>query len=162
VGSGNYQHALVLKYFSEIPSWAKTTLSHTSAVSVLAELGILGALMYVLVGVRTGITAVTAYWRTTAPFNRLVIGWLGASLLGILFQSQSEGRFIEEPYLWLLMALLIAMETGPLLAGRRETVTEAPAAAPVAVSLTSRGQRTRRAPAPAGIAPVVLDEPPAG
>ncbi|MBI2767835.1 MAG: O-antigen ligase family protein [Chloroflexi bacterium] len=166
VGTGNYQHALVLKYFSEIPSWAKTTLSHTSAVSVLAELGIVGALMYVLVGVRIGIAVVATYWRTTVPFNRLMTGWIGASLVGILFISQSEGRLIEEPYLWLLMALLIAIETGPLLAGRREPATAAesaaPVTAPVAESAAGRGRR-----APAGVAPsapgapIAVDERPA-
>jgi hypothetical protein len=42
----------------------------------------------------------------------MTVGWLGISLLGILLQSQSEGRLLDEPFVWLLLALVIAFETG--------------------------------------------------
>ena len=42
VGSGNYQHTLLVSYLWTLPWWAKTTLSHTSFISILAELGIVG------------------------------------------------------------------------------------------------------------------------
>ena len=52
VGSGNYQHSLLLSYIQLIPDWARTTLSHTSFISILAENGLIGAFMFGLVAVR--------------------------------------------------------------------------------------------------------------
>ncbi|MEP6872121.1 MAG: O-antigen ligase family protein [Anaerolineaceae bacterium] len=112
VGSGNYQHALVVSDLDLIPSWARTTLSHTSLVSLLAELGIVGMLAFLLVVVRVGISMVRAYFATAVEYNRLIIGWLGASTIGILLVSQSEGRLLDEPYLWLILAMFVALETG--------------------------------------------------
>lgn len=112
VGSGNYQHALVTTYLYIIPAWARTTLSHTSLVSLLAELGIVGMLAFLLVVFRVGISVVRAYFATAVEYNRLIIGWLGASMIGILLVSQSEGRLLDEPYLWLILAMFVALETG--------------------------------------------------
>ena len=120
VGSGNYQHALVVSYLDLIPSWARTTLSHTSLVSLLAELGIVGMLAFLLVVVRVGISIVRAYFTTAVEYNRLIIGWLGASMIGILLVSQSEGRLLDEPYLWLILAMFVALETGAGFRGVRE------------------------------------------
>ena len=112
VGSGNYQHALVTSYLDLIPAWARTTLSHTSLISLLAELGIVGMLAFLLVVVRVGISVMRAYFATAVEYNRLIIGWLGASMIGILLVSQSEGRLLDEPYLWLILAMFVALETG--------------------------------------------------
>ena len=112
VGSGNYQHALTVSYLDLIPEWARTTLSHTSLVSLLAELGIVGVLAFLLVVVRVGLSVVRAYFATVVEYNRLIIGWLGASMLGIILASQSEGRLLDEPYLWLILAMFVALETG--------------------------------------------------
>ncbi|MCC6383127.1 MAG: O-antigen ligase family protein, partial [Dehalococcoidia bacterium] len=118
VGSGNYQHALVTSYLHLIPTWARTTLSHTSFVSILAELGVVGAAIFLFVAFRVGLTVVLAYFRTKVVYNRLMTGWLGAGLLGIVFHSQSEGRLLDEPYLWLLLAILVAFETGAAFTAR--------------------------------------------
>ena len=112
VGSGNYQHSLVTSYLDIIPEWARTTLSHTSLVSLLAELGIVGVLAFLFVFVRLGISVVRAYFATAVDYNRLIIGWLGASMLGIVLVSQSEGRLLDEPFLWLILAMFVALETG--------------------------------------------------
>jgi len=131
VGSGNYQHALLVSYLDLIPEWARTTLSHTSLVSILAELGLMGVAIFALVAMRIGIAITGAYLATKHTYPRLIIGWLGAALIGIVFQSQSEGRLLDEPYLWLLLALFVAFETNAVLTGRgREApATEAPAVA---------------------------------
>jgi putative inorganic carbon (hco3(-)) transporter len=119
VGSGNYQNSIIVTYFHFVPYWARgTSLSHTSLVSIMAELGILGIAAFLLVSTKLAITLAASYWRTTVRFNRLVIGWLAAAFLGILFHSQSEGRLLEEPYLWVLIAIVIAFETGPAFTGR--------------------------------------------
>jgi O-antigen ligase len=143
VGSGNYQESLVVSYLHLIPTWARTTLSHTSLVSVLAELGIVGAAAFLFVGVRIGIV-VTRVYRTARdePYTRLITGWIGACLVGIVLHSQSEGRLIDEPYLWLLLALLVAVETR----GRGlepETVAE-PAEAAGAEPVPARVRRRPR------------------
>lgn len=117
VGSGNYQHALIVSYMDLVPEWARTTLSHTSLVSIMAELGLVGVALFGLAGMRVAVTLGVVYYRTTAPFNRMMIGWLAASLTGLVLHSQSEGRLLDEPFLWVLLALFIALETAPGLAG---------------------------------------------
>jgi O-antigen ligase len=124
MGSGNYQPSLVTSYLYLLPTWARTTLSHTSIISLMAELGIVGLSVFAFVCVRVAITTVGVYRHGSGPYMRMIAGWLGAALLTIVLQSQSEGRLLDEPYLWLLLAILIAVETQP---GLRP----APAAAPV-------------------------------
>jgi O-antigen ligase len=118
VGAGNYQHSLVVTYFYLVPDWAKTTLSHTSLISLVAELGLLGVFLFLFVVVRLAVTVVRTYYATKVTFNRVMVGWIGAGLLTVFLHSQSEGRFLEEPFLWVLLALLVAFETRPALAGR--------------------------------------------
>lgn len=112
VGSGNYQHALIVSYIEHLPVWARTTLSHTAFISILAELGAVGAAMFFFVVVRTWITVGMTFSRARLPFDRMTVGWLGISLLGILLHSQSEGRLLDEPFVWLFLSLVIAFETG--------------------------------------------------
>ena len=121
VGSGNYQHSLLLSYRADIPSWAEVTLSHTSVISLLAELGIVGFGFFLFVVFRLGGAVIRAYRAAVMPFDRLVIGWLGASMIGIFFSSQSEGRLLDEPYLYLVLAIFIAIETGQGFAARTVT-----------------------------------------
>lgn len=142
VGSGNYQHSLTVSYLYLIPTWARTTLSHTSIVSLLAELGIVGLLAFLLVVVRVGISVVRAYFATTIEYNRLIIGWLGASMAGIILQSQSEGRLLDEPYLWLILAMFVALETGAGFRNVREVrglAVEASGPAPAGQPAAERG-----------------------
>ncbi|MGE5595392.1 MAG: O-antigen ligase family protein [Hyphomicrobiales bacterium] len=118
VGSGNYQHSLLVSYLWVVPSWARTSLSHTSLVSILAELGIVGIITFAFVSFRVFLAVIRTYYATKAPYNRLVTAWIGISLLGIVLHSQSEGRLLDEPFLWVMLALLMAMETSPALAGK--------------------------------------------
>jgi len=139
VGTGGYQNALVTVYNYVMPAWAKTSLSHTSFISILAEWGLVGVAAFAFFAGRVGAAAVRIYRRAGDPFERMLGGWLIAAFVEILFQSQSEGRLFEEPYLWLLLALVAALEAG---AARR-----APAAVPAA------------ADAPAAAAPAPPREP---
>jgi len=111
VGSGNFQRALTTSYIDILPVWARTTLSHTSLISLLAELGIVGIAMFALVTIKTAIVVVRTRLRAADPYVKMTITWLGIALLGILLQSQSEGRLIDEPYIWLLLAMVVACET---------------------------------------------------
>lgn len=118
VGSGNYQHTLVISYLWTLPWWAKTTLSHTSFISILAELGIVGVGMLTLFALRVIVACRAAYRLYDDRYSRLLAGWCAAALVEILFQSQSEGRLLEEPFLYLIFAILVAVELG---AGTRGT-----------------------------------------
>jgi putative inorganic carbon (HCO3(-)) transporter len=122
VGSGNYQHTLVVSYLWTIPYWAETTLSHTSFISILAELGIVGLGILVLFFFRLFLTCVRSYFATADHYTRLLVGWVGAAFVEILFQSQSEGRLLEEPFLYLLIAILISLELGAGLKGNDPVV----------------------------------------
>jgi len=113
VGTGNYQHALITSYRSLVPYWAEVTLSHTSIVSIMAEWGFIGLAMFAFVCVRITATIVRSYARARqAPYQRLALAWVGAALLGIVLHSQSEGRLFDEPYLYLFLVILVAIETG--------------------------------------------------
>jgi hypothetical protein len=74
----------------------------------------------------------------------MTVGWLGVALLGILLQSQSEGRLLDEPYVWLLLALVIAFETG----FGRETALVAKVRPVVAAAPAGTAMVQRQAPAP--------------
>jgi hypothetical protein len=122
VGSGNYQHALIISYLWTIPDWAQTTLSHTSIVSILAELGIVGVGIVILFAIRVGVTCRTAFVLWTDRYSRLMTAWCAAALVEILFQSQSEGRLLEEPFLYLIFAILVAVELGAGARGQNPVV----------------------------------------
>jgi O-antigen ligase len=148
VGTGSYQNALVQSYMWVIPWWAETTLSHTSFISLLAEGGLVAISMLGFVLVRVANGAWNVYRRETGRYGRLMAAWCAVALTEIFFQSQSEGRLFEEPYLWAIFAIFVAIELGAV---RRE-----PAALPAA--------RTVLATAPARVsraaAVSAIDAPP--
>lgn len=144
VGSGNYQHTLVTSYLWTLPWWAQTTLSHTSFISILAELGIVGVSMLGLFAVRVVVACRSAYRLYDERYSRLMAAWCAAALVEILFQSQSEGRLLEEPFLYLVFAILVAVELG---AGTRghDPVVE-PLGEPVRDAALQPGVAPARAP----------------
>jgi len=154
VGSGNYQNTLVVSYLWTLPAWAKTTLSHTSFISILAELGLVGLGIFSLFAFRLFLTCVRSYHATPDHYTRLLVGWLGASFVEILFQSQSEGRLLEEPFLYLLIGILISLELGAGLRGENpivEAIRE-PADERQPTASPARPPRRRQVPVPAGAA----------
>jgi O-antigen ligase len=152
VGTGNYQHTLLVSYLWTIPWWAQTTLSHTSFISILAELGVVGVAMLALFAYRLFFTCVKSYFATTDRYTRLLVGWVGASFVEILFQSQSEGRLLDEPFLYLLLAILVSLELGAGLRGNDPVVSAEPAAEPVRRAEPA-ARPTPLRPVPAGAAP---------
>jgi O-antigen ligase len=148
VGSGNYQHALIVSYRYLIPAWAEVTLSHTSIISIIAENGIIGLAVFLFACVRVAAVSAHAYFGTKSRYSRLMVGWLGAGLLGIVFHSQSEGRLFDEPYIYLLLAMLVAFETAPALRGLAAAAPEAEAAAarPAQARSSPRRAPLREAP----------------
>jgi putative inorganic carbon (HCO3(-)) transporter len=112
VGSGAFQNQLILGYLHLLPWWAEATLSHTSLMSILSEWGVIGLIGFTFVAVRIAAVFHGAYRDRPLKYSRLMIGWCIVAVVEIFLQSQSEGRLFEEPYLWLLFALFIALELG--------------------------------------------------
>ncbi|MCL6643407.1 MAG: O-antigen ligase family protein [Dehalococcoidia bacterium] len=146
VGTGGYQNALLIVYNYVMPYWAKTSLSHTSFISILAEWGLVGVAAFAFFAARLGAACVRIYRSAGDPFERMLGGWLIAAFVEILFQSQSEGRLFEEPYLWLLIALVAALEAG---AARRAPASVPAAADAPAASAPAPPREPSPAPAPA-------------
>jgi putative inorganic carbon (hco3(-)) transporter len=110
VGYGGFQHALLSDYSRFLPPnnpsspLSTVTLSHTSAIKVLAEQGLVGAGLLLTFLLMLAWTVVSAMWKRTEYRDFIVTP---AFLIGpILLYSQLEGRLIEEPYLWLAIGLI--------------------------------------------------------
>lgn len=88
------------------------TRSHTSVMTTLAELGLLGALL--LAGTMVAVFFLgwvvhrRGHCRLRRPALALVLG-----VVVIFVASQSEGRFWEEPLLWIFLGLLVASTSIP-------------------------------------------------
>jgi O-antigen ligase len=107
---GPYRHLL--------PPDASTFLSHASLITIMAELGAAGLAVLALLFYRFGRICWRIYSAETAVDKATVVGLAGACL-AIFLSSQAEGRFFEEPYLWLILGLAVA------LAGIRDREAEA-------------------------------------
>lgn len=146
VGTGNFQNQLITNYKNLIPYWGfDVSLSHTSVITIAAENGLLGlaALGFAIARITSAVAR--TYFATRDRFTRLFTGWLGVGLLAIFLESQSEGRLLDEPYLYLLLSILVAVELGATAVVR--AATHEAATTPVA-------QAERPAPVPSA-APVL-------
>lgn len=109
-GLGGFQTVAERFYRQALPYQGKyVTLSHTAFVTTTAELGLPGAILTVW--------WLLAAWRSLGNVTETADAWLTgcalASVSGIcviFVSAQSEGRFFEEPMLWMLSGLLMAIE----------------------------------------------------
>lgn len=104
VGYGGFQHALLTDYKRFFPPVYADTLSHTSAVSIIAEQGLIGSLLFGAFAVAVGFEAV----RRRHAWGREWIVPPAVLLVPLFLFSQFEGRLISEPYLWLMLGLFYA------------------------------------------------------
>lgn len=107
VGFGNFPASMLGAYSGFISGDSKTIDSHTSFVTIIAELGLVGL-------------ALAAWWAF--EFVRSAVRSLGSqvrrpyvtaallALLLILLVSQLEGRFLEEPYVWLFLGAALGAQ----------------------------------------------------
>ena len=103
IGFGGFQHALSTTYRRLIPPDLPNPdiASHTAFVTIAAEQGVIGIALLLIFLVQLGREAFTARLRTWAVLPAVLI-------VPIILYSQFEGRFLEEPYLWLCLALFYA------------------------------------------------------
>ena len=108
VGLNGYREALEGPYSYLLPAGATNFLSHSAVVTVMAELGLLGLSVLALLFYRFGRVCWRVYSEASGADRGVVAGLIGATL-AILVSSQSEPRFIEDPYLWLILGFVVAL-----------------------------------------------------
>ena len=124
VGLNGYRESLQGPYSDLLPRLATKFLSHSTLITFMAELGIIGLSVLAFLSYRF----VRLCWRLYVEAGRadraLVAGLTGAAL-AIFISSQSEARLIEDPYLWIVLGLVVALS-----AIRRQEQVEAQAELP--------------------------------
>ena len=111
VGAGGYQSSFENDYYSykDPKIKANITASHTSAVTLLAELGAIGVAAVVFVIVRWAMYMRMLARERTGESRAIVLALVLISAI-ILLGSQTEGRFLEDPYLWFAAGLAVAID----------------------------------------------------
>jgi O-antigen ligase len=111
VGAGGYQDSFLndYYYYKDPKIKANVTLSHTSAVTLISELGVLGAVAALFLVYRWARLGGRLWRSGTGEIRALVLGLWGMSLV-ILLSSQTEGRLFDDPYLWLTFGLGVALD----------------------------------------------------
>ena len=111
VGAGGYQTSFEDDYYryKDPKIKANVTISHTSLVTLMAELGVVGLVSLAFIVVRW-----SAYMRALmsgAPREmKATLAGLAVVSAIIFFGSQTEGRFLEDPYLWFAAGLAVAID----------------------------------------------------
>jgi O-antigen ligase len=104
VGFGGYHNAILTTYNRFITSSPAVSDSHTSAITILSEQGLIGILLFGSFLVLLLREVIGSMRRRTEWRDWIVTP--AVLLIPILMFSQLEGRLIEEPYLWLVLGLL--------------------------------------------------------
>jgi O-antigen ligase len=108
VGLNGYRDALEDAYSSFLPQNATIFLSHSTVITIMAELGLLGLAVLALLVFRFAEAGWRVY-RRSGPEDRALVAGLAGAGLAVLVSSQSEARLIEDPYLWLVLGLMAAL-----------------------------------------------------
>jgi len=107
VGTSGFGQS-ILGHYTNYQSYygSAQTTSHTSLVSLLAEHGVIGLLVFGIAGA----AVITSYrtlrrlaWRVDAASATAAV----LAVVVIFLSSQAEGSLIEEPLTWVLLGLLI-------------------------------------------------------
>ncbi len=104
VGLGNFQWAMEHPYIYILPWIGEVSRSHTTLVTVAAEMGILGLLaMFIFL-----VTLLIRNLKVTGKPRNYMLA-TSAGVLVIWLSSQGEGRFFEDPFLWAFWGLSLAV-----------------------------------------------------
>lgn len=122
VGFGNFPAEILGPYRGFIESGYTTSESHTSIVTIMAELGLVGlaiAVWWLFEYVRRSILAIRRS-RANSPYVMAPLLAVGV----ILLESQLNARLVDEPYFWIFLG---AAWSAMGLAGAREARASQPA-----------------------------------
>jgi putative inorganic carbon (hco3(-)) transporter len=107
VGLGGFQRTF-LTYYSNLKTVPEgATLSHTTLLTIAAELGSMGLLALGLIGVCL-LRVILQIRKSTTEAYIMGAGYF-VWILAIFTSSQSEGRFFEDPLVWISMAMLLLL-----------------------------------------------------
>lgn len=112
VGTGGYQPEILGEYQGFIPAdrlMSPVTLPHTSLVQVAAENGLVGLTALLALAVAILLVVVRGL-RDSNGGVRVAAYSIGIVVAVIALGSQMEGRLLNEPYLWLALGCLAALE----------------------------------------------------
>jgi len=106
VGLGGFQKKYLADYLAN-PTDTSVSLSHTSAVTIAAELGWIGIISFSLIG----IALIHTLYRVSQSIKASYVLGIGyfSWIIAIFISSQMEARFFEDPMLWLSMGMLVAL-----------------------------------------------------
>jgi len=113
IGLSGFQHAMLTTYSTGIP---RLSLSHTALITTAAELGIIGLgilstfFIYLfgrLPRARKDLRYASQHSIDTKRYYWEIFAVL--SITVIFISAQGEGRFFEDPYLWILTGYLTAV-----------------------------------------------------
>jgi putative inorganic carbon (HCO3(-)) transporter len=110
LGIGSFQLAVATEYRWAYPFWWYVTASHTSFVTTAAELGIVG--LVAAAGVlATALIQAQALARDRALPARLRAHARGLilALLVLIAAGQTTGALFEEPYVWIVLGMVVAL-----------------------------------------------------
>jgi len=111
VGAGGYQQSFQDDYYEykDPKIKANVTISHTSLVTIMAELGLIGLAALAFVAVRWSIYARGILRRAPGELRAAAIGMVMITAI-VFLGSQTEGRFLEDPYLWFAAGIVVAID----------------------------------------------------
>jgi O-antigen ligase len=111
IGFGTFSQSLLGPYAGLVPTGVDDTASHTSLVTVMAETGLLGLAIVLVIF----FSYVRSTWQATnrSTSGRALVLAPAIGLLLILLTSQLSGRLFEEPYLWLFLGLAFSAQARP-------------------------------------------------
>jgi putative inorganic carbon (HCO3(-)) transporter len=114
IGLAGFQHAMLTTYASIVQNGV--SLSHTALITTAAELGIIGlgilAVFFIylygrLPRARNDLRYASQHFPDTKRYYWEVFSVLAITV--IFISAQGEGRFLEDPYLWILTGYLAAV-----------------------------------------------------
>lgn len=104
IGLGGYGQEFIKTYLSNYRVEGGATLSHTTVITIAAELGIIGLLALIVLIIAFFWTYRLISWRSK------IMGMYAAGVVGmmaaIFLSSQAEGRLFEDPMFWILLAVM--------------------------------------------------------
>jgi O-antigen ligase len=112
-GLGAFQLVALEQYKALLPyEGSSVTLSHTSLVTIMAELGTVGLVLTVMIYAAVYLTFRRARLVPSAPARQnALIAFLG--ILCVTLSAQAESRMFEDPFLWLFIGMLVAVDRIP-------------------------------------------------